>query len=218
MTIVTVTIPRATSFATPALVYSTSNSSGTGGALRADDTVAIFSTTTPTVSVWGVSSSTGDNAFGSREDHVHGFVAQDKSCRIYDASTQSLPNDTETAINFDLENYDSDTMHDNTTNNTRITFTSAGKYSGAFNINFNAASGGERRLKVVLNGSTNVAQVKLSNPDGADHDTMQIVWNYEADADDYIECMAYQNSGDAINSRVDGIAYPAGWAARSVDT
>lgn len=44
--------------------------------MRADDTIAIFSTTVPTnISTSTVSASTGDNAFGSREDHVHGSTA-----------------------------------------------------------------------------------------------------------------------------------------------
>lgn len=69
-------ITNPTTFSSPALVYSTSNSSGTAGALRADDTLAIFSTTVPTnVTAATVAAATGDNAFGSREDHVHGTTA-----------------------------------------------------------------------------------------------------------------------------------------------
>lgn len=69
-------INNPTTFSTPALVYSTSNSSGSAGALRADDTLAVFSTTVPTnIAVTTVSASTGDNAFTSREDHVHGSTA-----------------------------------------------------------------------------------------------------------------------------------------------
>ena len=107
-------------------------------------------------------------------------------------------------------------MHSHSTNNTRITFTTEGKYFGTFNVEFAAASGGERRLTVYVNGTsgTKIAQSKLSNPDGADHDTMQVVWNYEADADDYIECWAYQNSGADKNLNNDGINYPHGWATR----
>jgi len=69
-------INNPTTFSTPALVYSTSNSSGSAGALRADDTLAVFSTTVPTnISTATVSAATGDNAFTSREDHVHGSTA-----------------------------------------------------------------------------------------------------------------------------------------------
>jgi len=43
---------------------------------------------------------------------------------------------------------------------------------------------------------------------------MQVVWNYEADAGEYIECWAYQNSGADKNLNNDGINYPHGWATR----
>jgi len=66
-------INNPTTFSAPDLTYTTSNSSGTAGALRADDSVAIFSTTAPVaISTSTVSSATGDNPFASREDHVHG--------------------------------------------------------------------------------------------------------------------------------------------------
>ena len=69
-------INNPTTFATPDLTFSTSNSSGTSGALRADDSLAIFSSTVPETISYGQSAATGDNPFGSREDHVHGMAAQ----------------------------------------------------------------------------------------------------------------------------------------------
>ena len=69
-------ITNPTTFSSPDLTYTTANSSGTAGALRADDSLAVFSTTAPVaISTSTVSSSTGDNAFASREDHVHGSTA-----------------------------------------------------------------------------------------------------------------------------------------------
>jgi len=70
-----VNINNPTTFSAPDLTYSTSNSSGTSGALRADDTLAIFSTQVPTTIAYSATAATGDNAFGSREDHVHGMFA-----------------------------------------------------------------------------------------------------------------------------------------------
>ena len=69
-------INNPTTFSAPDLTYTTANSSGSAGALRADDSVAIFSTTAPVaISTSTVSSATGDNPFASREDHVHGSTA-----------------------------------------------------------------------------------------------------------------------------------------------
>ena len=61
-------INNPTTFSTPDLTLSTSNSSGTGGALRADDTILVFDTTLPAqVGTAAVGSAT----VAPRRDHVH---------------------------------------------------------------------------------------------------------------------------------------------------
>ena len=66
-------INNPTTFGTPSLTLSTSNSSGTGGALRADDTILVFDTSNP-ASV-GTSPATGSATVTSRRDHVHAQAA-----------------------------------------------------------------------------------------------------------------------------------------------
>jgi hypothetical protein len=68
-----VNINNPTTFGTPSLTLSTSNSSGTGGALRADDTILVFDTSNP-ASV-GTSPSVGSASVTSRRDHVHAQAA-----------------------------------------------------------------------------------------------------------------------------------------------
>jgi len=63
-------INNPTTFSTPDLTLSTSNSSGTAGALRADDTILVYDTTVP-ASVTSGSSATGSAATAARRDHVH---------------------------------------------------------------------------------------------------------------------------------------------------
>jgi len=182
-------------------------------ALMADDAIGIAE-----LSATGTASSStflrGDNAWAAAS-------VTDISCRIHTTQAQVLVDDTDTAVIFAAaddtgDSYDTDNMHHHSTNNTRITFTTAGKYFGAFNVEFQNASGGERKLQVRVNGGsgTRIAKTKLSNPDGNDHDALQIVWNYDADAGDYIECWAYQNSGADKNINWDGISYPHGWATK----
>jgi len=66
-------INNPTTFSTPDLTLSTSNSSGTAGAIRADDTVAVFDTSVAsTISV--TSAGTGSAEVASRRDHVHGYA------------------------------------------------------------------------------------------------------------------------------------------------
>jgi hypothetical protein len=72
-------------------------------------------------------------------------------CRVYKSWAQSIST-TETAITFDVESFDTDTMHDNVTNNTRITFTTAWKYKiDAMASNSNLAG---IKMRIRLWGST----------------------------------------------------------------
>ena len=61
-------ITNPTTFGTPSLTLSTSNSSGTGGALRADDTILVFDTTLPAATG---TAATGSASTAGRRDHVH---------------------------------------------------------------------------------------------------------------------------------------------------
>ena len=68
-------ISNPTSFSTPDLTLSTSNSSGTSGALRADDTILVYDATVPTTIGAGDSAATGSAATSARRDHGHGSAA-----------------------------------------------------------------------------------------------------------------------------------------------
>ena len=68
-------ISNPTSFSTPDLTLSTSNSSGTSGALRADDTILVYDATVPTTIGAGDSAATGNSETAARRNHVHGSAA-----------------------------------------------------------------------------------------------------------------------------------------------
>ena len=68
-------INNPTTFSTPDLTLSTSNSSGTAGALRADDTILVYDTTVPTTIASSASAAAGSAATSARRDHTHGAPA-----------------------------------------------------------------------------------------------------------------------------------------------
>ena len=70
-------INNPTTFSTPDLTLSTSNSSGTAGALRADDTVLVYDTSLPDAITYGQSGATGSSATAARRDHAHAMAASD---------------------------------------------------------------------------------------------------------------------------------------------
>jgi len=65
-------INNPTTFSTPDLTLGTANSSGTAGALRADDTILVYDTTNP--AAVGASAVVGSAATSARRDHVHAGV------------------------------------------------------------------------------------------------------------------------------------------------
>jgi len=65
-------ISNPTSFSTPDITFTTSNSSGTSGALRADDSLLLYDTTVPVTIAAGATAATGSAATSARRDHVHG--------------------------------------------------------------------------------------------------------------------------------------------------
>jgi hypothetical protein len=115
-----------------------------------------------------------------------------EGARVYDASDQTIADSTVTTVNFDTEDYDTDTIHDNSTNNTRLTCKTAGKYVIVASVYWNEPNTtGIRRVQIHLNGS--VAQYYL---DGASNNKVQLgVAILDLSVSDYVELNVYQDSG-----------------------
>jgi len=163
----------------------------------ADDAIGVVE-----LSATGTASSStflrGDNAWAA-------VSVPTARCRVTDANGQSIANESDVAIIFDTERFDTDTMHDNSTNNTRITFTTAGTYIVGGHIQFPTSASGARALIVRKNGST---QIGLDQKDGSSSDSIRLSVNTidTFAATDYVELVVYQDSGgslttDKINNR-----------------
>jgi hypothetical protein len=106
-----------------------------------------------------------------------------KHCRVSKTSLQTLTSGITAAIAFNNEEYDTDTMHNNATNNTRITINTTGVYIIV----------GE--LYVASNEATNIAVVSdggdtLNNATFVGGDTHQVVFVGELTAGHYVEIKA----------------------------
>lgn len=72
---------------------------------------------------------------------VLGVTCRDISCRVKNSGSQTITaSAAATAVTFDQEDYDTDTMHDTGANTSRITFNRAGKYHWFFNANISMSS------------------------------------------------------------------------------
>lgn len=130
----------------------------------------------------------------------------DISCRVYASSGQSIGT-TLTALNFDTESFDTDTMHNNSTNNTRITFTTAGKYVifGYVATDGNAIA----RAQLRLNGSTLISALSVGNASSSVQNGCIVGTTYSVSAADYVELLGAFGSTQTTTSGISGSQF---WA------
>ena len=117
------------------------------------------------------------------------------ACSVYSTATQSIAQATTTVVAYANEFFDTDSMHDNSTNNSRITITTAGVYVVCATAQFAVAGGGAYRLiGIRKNGST---ELGYNNPPVEPaRGNVSIIDS--ASVNDYYEVVVYQNSGSAL--------------------
>lgn len=117
-------------------------------------------------------------------------------CHITRAAAKSIPNATWTPIDFDTEIWDPLAMHDNATNNTRITATLPGKYTIRAGARYAAAAGGQyRSLQLRLNGTT---ELVIEGHPAAVYPSTHVERSTHLATGQYAELLVYQDSGAAM--------------------
>mgnify|MGYP006405387017 CR=1 FL=1 len=195
-------INNPTSFSPPDLTLTTANSSGNAGALRADDSILVYDTTLPDAITFGQSGATGSAATSARRDHAHQMASETTTmigCLVYNASNVSIAHGTHTTLAMPNEYFDTDTMHDTTTNNSRITCKTAGTYMVWGGIDWQDATSGERVIYLRKNGATDIGK-NGGAPSVSGRTTPQVVATVQLAVDDYVELRCYQSEGSALIS------------------
>lgn len=122
-------------------------------------------------------------------------------CRAYRATSNQTINDaTATAVSLAAESYDIGTMHDNSTNPTRITIPSgtSGSYLFKGQVQFAANATGRREVYIYKNGSL-IATNQVPSASAGFDTTVEISTQDNASAGDYYELYAYQNRGGTLD-------------------
>lgn len=123
--------------------------------------------------------------------------------RVSSSANQSIANTTATAIAFNGEDADNDAIHDTVTNNTRLTCRTAGVYHISGSVLWATGAGNYRQLKIQKNGATELISVSQP-PVGGGNGTRQVVnATVELAVGDYVELIAQQDSGGALNVTTD---------------
>lgn len=113
--------------------------------------------------------------------------------RVYRDSNQTIPTATNASLSFNQERFDTDTMHDTSTNPTRLTATTAGIYAISGNLRWAANATGKRLLNVQLDGSTIIAEVQIDPTAGIRSQCISTL--YSLSVGQYVRLRVFQNSG-----------------------
>lgn len=128
---------------------------------------------------------------------------QTPAARVYHSASQAIPDGANTALQFNSERYDTDSIHDNVTNNARLTCRTAGAYSIFGNASFADNATGRRFLEIVLNGTTSIARVCVTAVNGAGT-VVNVSTQYYLNAGDYVTLVATQNCGGDLGVDASG--------------
>jgi hypothetical protein len=113
-------------------------------------------------------------------------------------TAQQIPDDTNTPIQFTSERYDSAAIHDNTTNNTRLTAPVTGVYGITAQVDWQAGLAAEHELSLRRNGTTVIAITSQFIEGGQQNVSTQV----KLQAGDFVESWAYEQSSAARDIQV----------------
>ena len=112
-------------------------------------------------------------------------------CRVKQTSGASIADNTNVTLAFDAEDFDTDAMHDNAVNNSRITINTAGVYLVVGGVRYTAGVSDETRASILKNGGN----VGIDERGSANtRSGMQVMGYYDLAITDYLELQVYQNN------------------------
>lgn len=112
---------------------------------------------------------------------------------------QSIANATVSLITFDTDTFDTDAIHDVSTNNTRFTVPAgkAGKWSFTTTVAIASGGGTLRQIRYGINGTVfNITSITPISGDSTHFSRTDI---FSLSVADYVEVGTYQDSGGALN-------------------
>jgi hypothetical protein len=126
-------------------------------------------------------------------------------CKATKSAVQSIAAATATVITFQTEDYDTDLMHDTSTNTSRITIKTAGVYIVTGFILSAASVAAYNYLYIYKNGTSLPANtgIVVGTKDGSNAVITQITQSLSLAVNDYVELAFYHNNAGAINVSAD---------------
>lgn len=122
------------------------------------------------------------------------------SCRVFTTAGQSITDSAWNTVDWASESYDTQTMHDNVTDNSRITIPvdGDGKYLITASLSFGANGTGNRGIRIQKNGTGQERRVMNQNAGAIDFVSSKVSDVLDLVAGDYLEIAAWQSSTAAL--------------------
>lgn len=133
------------------------------------------------------------------------FVCTNQSGQVVGASvkrttSQAISTATPTAIQFTTERFDTDVIHSNSVNNTRLTCMTSGVYLIIGQIRLDGSTTGlARTLGINLNSTDTLAFVSHNPPTSGNTTNLVVQTMYEMTPGDYIELVVYHDATGSLN-------------------
>lgn len=139
------------------------------------------------------------------ETLVSGGGSTFRKAVVYRTSTQAIATATWTSVGFDNEEVDADGVHDNVTNNSRLTIPASWNTRNVrvgANVEFSGNATGSRGARIIKNGATRLGEVigptaEVTLPVRLLVETRPLV----VATADYFEVQMWQNSGGSVNTQ-----------------
>ena len=141
-------------------------------------------------------------AWGDQLRDNQEFFIDPPAVSAYHNTTQSVANNTDDYLSCNAENFDNDSMHSTSTNNSRITINTAGRYMVIASIRFAADADGFRQIKFEVNRTTTYeSSLVLSSGSSLSTVLTGVRWMTLA-ASDYVEVICRHLAGAALDVQV----------------
>lgn len=125
-------------------------------------------------------------------------ITTTQSVKAVKMTNQSIESGSIITIDFDSEEFDTNTLHDNSINNSRLTCKIAGIYLCTLQIDFEENVTGSRAVQLLKNGTIAISGTQANALQVGDT-VVTILGVCQLAINDYVEGQAYQSSGGALN-------------------
>ena len=127
-------------------------------------------------------------------------------------AAQTMTHNAWTTVQFNAADlFDTDAMHDPSTNNTRLTATTAGIYAISGWLSWLVHATGLRSVRIFYNNTTQLRQVTEAATPATVGNDQEVFIHYNLAATDYVELEGWHNRGAGLN--IDAAHFSMVWVA-----